>query len=217
MNIKQKLFNYFNNLIISSVFLWAMLTVLSFISLKPEIIIRFFFIFPLFLFLILYFRQIFVFLTINLNDLNYYLRFTNKINELNFLTKRKLLYIFLIQLLTLINNYPRLLKYFFKSNFFWSSVIVTGILIDIFIFNFISDLLILLLICLWIISVRRYKFKGRISICMTLWFLTLCPFLLTFKKGLIAEKAAIWAYLFLVVGVIQLLRENTIGVKELKD
>jgi len=35
----------------------------------------------------------------------------------------------------------------------------------------------------------------------------MCPFLLIFKKNLIAEKAAVWAYMFLVVGVIQMMIE----------
>lgn len=62
MNLKQKLFNYFNNLIFSCAILWAILIILSFNDLKPEIIIRFFFIIPLLLSLIFYPRQIFILL-----------------------------------------------------------------------------------------------------------------------------------------------------------
>jgi len=35
----------------------------------------------------------------------------------------------------------------------------------------------------------------------------MCPFLLIFQKEPIAEKAAVWAYMFLLVGVIQMIIE----------
>jgi len=79
--------------------------------------------------------------------------------------------------------------------------------LDIFFFKFTSDLLILFLIALWILSARYYKFESRFSIAIALFFLTMCPFLLIFKKDPIAEKAAIWAYMFLVVGVVQMFIE----------
>jgi hypothetical protein len=51
------------------------------------------------------------------------------------------------------------------------------------------------------------RFEGRVSVAGALIFLALCPFLLIFKKDPIAEKAAIWAYMFLVVGTIQMFVE----------
>lgn len=45
--------------------------------------------------------------------------------------------------------------------------------------------------------------KGQVLVGVGLVFLTLCPFLLIFKAEALAEKAAILAYLFLVVGVGQ--------------
>ena len=86
-------------------------------------------------------------------------------------------------------------------------LVILGILIDIFVLKFTSDLLILILTALWILSVYHFKFKGRTSIGLALGFLILCPFLLIFKKELIAEKAAIWAYMFLVVGAVQMFIE----------
>ena len=86
-------------------------------------------------------------------------------------------------------------------------LVILGILLDIFVFKFTSDLLILFLTGLWILSIYHYKFEGRVSIGGALLFLTMCPFLLIFKKNLIAEKAAVWAYMFLVVGVIQMMIE----------
>jgi len=93
---------------------------------------------------------------------------------------------------------------------------LTGIviLIDTFFLKFTSSFLILLVVGLWVLNIWLYKFEGRVSIGLALGFLTLCPFLLIFKKDLIAEKAAVWVYMFLVVGVIQLFIENFKKEKE---
>lgn len=92
-----------------------------------------------------------------------------------------------------------------------------GILFDIFIFRFTSDLLILFLVGLWIILIRRYKFEGRVSIGLALGLLILCPFLLILGKEPIVGKISIWVYLFLAVGSIQMFIENVKDTKELKD
>ena len=89
----------------------------------------------------------------------------------------------------------------------WLFVSVIGVLADIFFLPFTSDLVILVFTIFWIGAVVGWKLEGRFSIFAALIFLTLCPFLLIFKKDPIAEKAAIWAYMFLIVGVIQQLIE----------
>ena len=86
-------------------------------------------------------------------------------------------------------------------------LVIFGILLNIFVFKFTSDLLILVLTGLWILSVYHYKFEGRVSIAGGLIFLIMCPFLLIFGKEAIAEKSAVWAYMFLLVGVIQMIIE----------
>lgn len=83
-----------------------------------------------------------------------------------------------------------------------------GIFLDVFFLSFSSDLLILILTALWVLAVWLYKFDGRISVGIALGFLIICPILLVFKKEPIAEKAAIWVYMFLAIGVIQLFVEN---------
>ncbi len=80
---------------------------------------------------------------------------------------------------------------------------ILGISVDIFIFDSTSDLVILFLTGLWVLSVWLYEYEGRISIGMGLGFLILCPLLLIFNVDAVAEKVAIWAYIFLVVGVGQ--------------
>jgi len=66
---------------------------------------------------------------------------------------------------------------------------------------------ILFLTGLWILTVWLNHFEGRISIAGGLIFLAMCPFLLIFGKEAIAEKSAIWAYMFLAVGVGQMIVE----------
>ncbi len=78
-----------------------------------------------------------------------------------------------------------------------------GLFVDTFFFDFTSDLVILFFISLWIIAVWLFSFEGRVSVGVGLGFLVLCPFLLIFKAEFIAENAAVWAYMFLLMGVIQ--------------
>ena len=78
-----------------------------------------------------------------------------------------------------------------------------GIFIDIFLFTPTADLVILFLTGLWVLTIWLYGFEGRVLIGGGLVFLIFCPFLLIFGKEQMAEKSAIWAYVFLVVGVIQ--------------
>jgi len=100
------------------------------------------------------------------------------------------------------------IKNFLEGYKVWILVFTgVNILFDIFVLKFTSDLLILFLTGLWILLVCLFKFKSDVSISLALGFLILCPFLLIFKKGLIAEKSAIWAYMFLVVGVVELFVE----------
>jgi len=82
-----------------------------------------------------------------------------------------------------------------------------GIFINIFLFLPIWDLLILLLIGLWAIDIWLYKFEGKVSVFGGIIFLSLCPFLLLFGKEPIAEKSAVWFFMFLLVGVIQMIFE----------
>jgi hypothetical protein len=82
-------------------------------------------------------------------------------------------------------------------------LVALGIFFDLFIIDSNSDLRILFLTGLWILSVRWHKFGAWVSIAAGLALLTLCPLVLIFDQDPIAKKAAIWAYLFLLVGVAQ--------------
>jgi len=205
--IKAKIFNFLKKILYSSFFLWVLLIVLKRLNLKPEIKISFFFLLSLSLFLIIFFRQILVFSILSLNKINIYLKLTKKSIDIKSRNALHLLPLLIHQFLKFLKGFPRFLKAVLTSYFFWLILGIFGILLDIFVLKFTSDLLILFLTGLWILSVCHFKFKGETSIGLALGFLILCPFLLIFKKGLIAEKSAIWAYMFLVVGVVELFVE----------
>ena len=205
--IKQKIFSFLNKILYSSLFLWALLIFLKRLNLKPEIKVSFFFFLFLLLFLIIFFRQILIFSILSLNKINIYLKLTKKSIDIKSRNALHLLPLLIHQFLKFLKGFPRFLKAVLTSYFFWLILGIFGILLDIFVLKFTSDLLILFLTGLWILSVCHFKFKGETSIGLALGFLILCPFLLIFKKGLIAEKSAIWAYMFLVVGVVELFVE----------
>lgn len=101
------------------------------------------------------------------------------------------------------------IKNFLERQQFWILAITgLGIFADIFIFRQTWGLVILFLTVLWVLTVWLYKFEGGVSVASALVFLVMCPFLLIFKKEVIAEKAAIWAYMFLVVGVVKMFIES---------
>lgn len=87
------------------------------------------------------------------------------------------------------------------------AVVLMSILIHIFVLKPVNDLIILFLTGLGILVIWLYEFEGRISISGGLIFLALCPFLLVIKQELMAEKVAIWAFMFLVVGTFQVFIE----------
>lgn len=83
-----------------------------------------------------------------------------------------------------------------------------GILFDIVVITSSVDLVVLTLTGAWALAVRLFKFSGKISVGAALLFLVLSPLFLLLKKDLLAEKTAVWAYMFLLVGTIQMLLEN---------
>lgn len=106
----------------------------------------------------------------------------------------------------------RKMKAFLDRFKFWLLIIAgNGILLDILIFKFGLNLVVLFLISFWILAVWFYKFEGRISVLGGLFFLILCALFLIFEKETMAEEAALWTYIFLMVGVVQLFVEYKKG------
>jgi len=86
--------------------------------------------------------------------------------------------------------------------------VILGIFVYIFILDFSSGLVILFLTASWVYVIQQYRFNGKFSVAGSFIFLMICPLLLIFDEKLIAEKAAIWAYIFLSLGVIQIVWES---------
>lgn len=97
----------------------------------------------------------------------------------------------------------------FKKYFLYLVPLLTfwGILNYIFILKPEDNLQLLILAFFWIASVWLCGLKGKISISAGLIFLIMGSFFFIFKKEQLAEKTAIWAYMFLLIGVIQILLE----------
>ena len=87
------------------------------------------------------------------------------------------------------------------------SLTFLGLFFNIFISDSTSNLVILFLAGLWILVIRLYGYGGGVSVGMGLGFLMVCPFLLILEELAVAEKVAIWAFMFLLVGIGQQMLE----------
>ena len=88
------------------------------------------------------------------------------------------------------------------------TVIFLAILADIFFIRGNSDIRIFGILGVYIISVFFYKLKSRLTFLFSLALLGIMfiEFLFT-RTSESTEKAAVWLYLFLAIGIIQKLRE----------
>ena len=91
----------------------------------------------------------------------------------------------------------------FLEKYWVLSLIGIGILLEIFLLKAISSLATLFLAISWILLIRHFKFENRVSFYLALFFLFFCPILLIFGKEAVAERFAIWVYIFLLIGIIQ--------------
>lgn len=85
---------------------------------------------------------------------------------------------------------------------------IFGIIFEIFVITSTVDAVVIILTCVWILVIYLFKFSGKISVVGALVFLGLTPILLVIGKDFLAEKSANWAYMFLLVGVVQMAWEN---------
>lgn len=201
---KQKFFDFLNRILYSSLFLWILLVSSKRFNIKLEINIILFFGLFIFLFLFIFPKQILISLILFLNRINVFLKISEENIKIESEKFPYLFFLFIRKLLKFFRGFSRFLKFIFTNCFFWFFVSISGIILDIFILKFISVLWILFLLILWILSIRHFKFKGKISVSLALIFLSLCPFLLIYKKEIIADKVANWIYIFLLIGLIQI-------------
>lgn len=71
----------------------------------------------------------------------------------------------------------------------------------------INDLTVMVICAIWILLTIAYRFSSKKSFLGALFFLSLCPLLLISGMQSVAEKAAIWAYMFMIIGTIHMLVE----------
>ncbi|HCR36157.1 TPA: hypothetical protein DIU22_03900 [Candidatus Woesebacteria bacterium] len=81
------------------------------------------------------------------------------------------------------------------------------VIYDIFWLKGSYDSLFIGILFLWGLISRRFHFESRIAAVFALGFLALTPIMLIFSQDDLAEKTAVWAYLFLCVTVVQQIYE----------
>lgn len=69
---------------------------------------------------------------------------------------------------------------------------------------------------LWLAAVYLFKMPGRVSVIMSLLFISIIPFFMLFGAQKNADQDSILAYLILVLGILQIWRE-TLLAKENKE
>lgn len=92
-------------------------------------------------------------------------------------------------------------------------IIILVVLIDIFLVQVINDIVYLVILFLWIAIRQVYSLTSKTTFLFTLSFLLIAPVCLFFKDVQTAEKAAAWAYIFLVAAMIQIFYELKKGAQ----
>lgn len=93
-------------------------------------------------------------------------------------------------------------KYKLKTLSMFNILLFIIIIIDIFIIRIIDNYLFLIIMTLWIISLLIYNLYTLSSYLISIFFLIVTFLLILVSFENIAEKAAIWAYIFLVISVV---------------
>jgi hypothetical protein len=89
----------------------------------------------------------------------------------------------------------------------FDSILLIVVLIDGLYLRLGNDFVYLLVPILWIFIQRYFGFTSKKTFVVALSFLLFAPVFLQFSLGQIAENMAVWAYLFLVAGTVQILIE----------
>ena len=90
---------------------------------------------------------------------------------------------------------------------FLTSLALVVVFYDIFWLKESYDWLFISQLFFWGLISHRFRFESRITAILALGFLIMTPIMLIFNQDTLAEKAAVWAYLFLCVTVIQQIYE----------
>jgi len=114
------------------------------------------------------------------------------------------------------NNLLTIISFFLPLFFYIVFLLVTGIsyqilfgivlltsLIDVFYLNATYDYILLSTVFLWCLTVYRFRIDSKVSVFLSLCYLSFVPVFLISKENLIAEKFSNWAYMLLCVAVIE--------------
>jgi len=94
-----------------------------------------------------------------------------------------------------------------RSDYFKYGILLLGgllIMKDIFTGQWGVEWQILVISALMVLIFKIQKTRGEVSFLAGIFFLALCPFLLIFNKVVMAERSALWAYIFLCLGSVRL-------------
>ena len=98
---------------------------------------------------------------------------------------------------------------FLKSwRYIFFFLFIMAIVIDVFVLKKNSDLFLIFSAFLWILTLIGFRLEYRFSILSAILFLVLSSFFLWIQLRAIAEKLAVWAYIFLLIGIIQQIINN---------
>lgn len=107
------------------------------------------------------------------------------------------------------NLYSPAIRRFVRQNsrYFLILVPIPIVLFDIIFTKSSNDIIFIVVGALWFVVLFSYKITYRFSLIVGLVFLIISFFLLYFSLSAISEMSAAWAYIFFVVGTIQMIFE----------
>ena len=91
------------------------------------------------------------------------------------------------------------------SSYLFIYFIILVILTDILFLQILNDLLFLVIAMLWLVIFKKYRLDSKYTFVVGLFILLFSPIFLQFNNNGVAQKAAAWAFIFFVTGLIQAL------------
>jgi hypothetical protein len=81
---------------------------------------------------------------------------------------------------------------------------IVGVLVDLFVFEDPSDIRYLLLVVVWLVGTKMYRYSSRMTFMVCLGLVgVMFVFFVGDPESKIAERAAVWLYLMMLVGLLQ--------------
>ena len=102
-------------------------------------------------------------------------------------------------------------KLVFKYRIYILGTFCSGLIWDIFFNPQISDLAVLILGLLWILTIFSFKFEPKISFALAAASYGISFIFQFFNQEMIMEKGASWFFVFLLIGLVQPLVRNFSG------